>query len=122
MHTFCINNSARTVVETQQQKTPRSSSFRTGSGRKIDVVDGLEFWKDQTQFQTQLDMGQRIVLKWKAHGNTCITLRHRRALRVEFESEQPRGERFTWRPHGKTWQTMSPKRATIVRHPLPFRY
>jgi hypothetical protein len=121
MHTFCINNSARTVVETQQQKTPRSSSFRTGSGRKIDVVDGPEFWKDQTQFQTQPDMGQRIVSKWKARGNTCVTLRHRRALRAEFESEQPRGERFTWRPHGKTWQTMWPKRATIFRHPLPFR-
>jgi len=93
MHTFCMNNSARTVVETQQQKTPRSSSFRTGSGWKIDVDDGPEFWKDQTQFQTQPDMGQRIVSKWKACG-TCVTLHHRRASRAEFESEIARDDCF----------------------------
>ena len=85
-----MNNSARTVVETQQQKTTRSSSFHTGSGWKIDVDDGPEFWKDQTQFQTQPDMGQRIVSKWKACG-TCVTLHHWHTSHVEFESEITKG-------------------------------
>jgi hypothetical protein len=104
MHTFCMNNSAKTVVETQQQKTSRSSSFCTESGQKIDVDDGPEFWKDQTQFQTQPDIGQRIVLKWKACG-TCVTLCHQHASHVEFESEIARGGLCL--KTETTWQNMA---------------